>query len=228
MSDWEFIAAESEAILAKPDIKGCHDCLLGAYEKGVHHPEILWRLSRSYYEMAEETTDKKVSTPLLKTGLDLCRQSVAADPNNFASRKWHGILLSAQDVGTKDKIGNAYKIRDDFLKAVELNPKDATSLHCMGNWCFSVVQVGWLERKAAALIFADPPSSTNEECLKYLLASAEVGDTIHNATMIGDVYYSQSKYDEAKQWYTKAVGMPATTELQKRNAGKAQDKLAKC
>lgn len=228
MSNWEAIAKEAEEVLAKPDIKGCHEILTKAYDGGERHPEILWRLARSYYEMAEELSDKKEKDPFLKKGLELCKESVEKDGNNFASQKWLGILISEQNVSTKEKIANAYIIRDHFLKAIELNPTDATSLHCMGNWCYSVLQVGWLERKAAALIFGEPPSSTYEECLKYLLASAEAGNTIHNSTLIGDAYYQQSKYNEAKEWYQKAIDMPATTELQKRNHDKAVEKIKKC
>lgn len=228
MADWESIAKQSEELLAKPDIKGCHEILISAYDAGNRNPQILWRLARSYYEMAEESEDQSVRQSYIKTGLELCQESVKADPNNFASHKWLGILISAQAVGTKEKIGNAYIIRDEFLKAIELNPRDATSLHCMGNWCFSVLQVSWLERKAASLLFAEPPNSTYEECLKYLKASAEIADTIFNATLIGDCYYHQKNFSEAKQWYEKALGMPASTELQKRHQSKAKLGLSKC
>ncbi|GET88034.1 hypothetical protein, conserved [Leishmania tarentolae] len=217
MSDWETIAKKSEEVLATPDIKGCHAILMKAYEDGHHHPEILWRLGRSYYEMANESADPAVREPYMKEGMELCKKSVEADPNNFSSHKWLGILISEQKASNKEKIANAYVIRDHFLKAVELNPNDATSLHCMGNWCFKVLQIGWLERKAAALILGEPPTSTYEECLGYLLRSAEAGNTIHNSTMIGDVYVQQSMYDEARQWYQKAIDMPVYTELQKRN-----------
>ncbi|AYU78250.1 Tetratricopeptide repeat-containing protein [Leishmania donovani] len=227
MSDWETIAKESEEVLAKPDIKGCHEILMKAYEGGNQHPEILWRLGRSYYEMANESTDPAVREPYLKEGMELCKKSVEADPNNFASHKWLGILISDQKVGNKEKIANAYVIRDHFLKAVELNPNDATSLHCMGNWCFKILQIGWLERKAAALILGEPPSSTYEECLGYLLRSAEAGNTIHNSTMIGDAYAQQSMHDEARKWYQKAIDMPAYTELQKRNHDVAVAKMKK-
>ncbi|EPY31507.1 hypothetical protein STCU_03421 [Strigomonas culicis] len=176
--------------------------------------------------MAEEITDASAQEPFLLKGLELVQQSVNEDGNNFASHKWLGILLSAQHVSTKEKIANAYKIKEQFLKAVELNPADATSLHCMGNWCASVLKVSWLERKAAALLFGEPPSSTPEECLKYLLASAEAGDTIHNAKMIGDMYKQQGNKEEARKWYTKAVGMPADTELKKRNHDAAEKALS--
>ncbi|KPA82920.1 hypothetical protein ABB37_02672 [Leptomonas pyrrhocoris] len=227
MSDWEAIAKEAEAVLAKPDIKGCHDILLKAYVGGNHHPEILWRLARSYYEMAKETTDPAVSEPYLKQGMELCKQSVDADQNNFASHKWLGILISEQKVSTKEKIANAYIIRDEFKRAIELSPQDATSLHCMGNWCFSIMKIGWLERKAAALVLGEPPSSSWEECLGYLLRSAEAGDTIHNATMIADAYMQQGKKSEARTWYQKAIDMPAVTQLQKRNHEAAEAKLKK-
>lgn len=228
MSNWEAVAKESEEVLAKPDIKGCHEILTKAYEGGLQHPEILWRLGRSCYEMAEETSNEEEKEKYLVQGLELCQRSVAEDANNFASQKWLGILLSKQKVSTKQKIANAYVIRDHFLKAIELNPNDATSLHCMGSWCYSILQIGWLERKAAALVLGEPPSSSAEECLKYLLRSAEAGNTIHNATLIGDVYQQEGKKKEAKEWYEKAVALPVSSELQKRNHADAAKKLSKC
>ncbi|KAG5507377.1 hypothetical protein GH5_07475 [Leishmania sp. Ghana 2012 LV757] len=227
MSDWEVVAKESEAVLAKPDIKGCHEILMKAYEGGNHHPEILWRLGRSYYEISNECADPAVRETYLKEGMELCKKSVEANPNSFASHKWLGILISEQKVGNREKITNAYIIRDHFLKAVELNPNDATALHCMGTWCFKVLQIGWLERKAAALILGEPPTSTYEECLGYLLRSSEAGSTIHNSTLIGDVYAHKGMYDEARKWYQKAIGMPTKTEQQKRDHDAAVAKMKK-
>ncbi|CCW64730.1 unnamed protein product [Phytomonas sp. EM1] len=227
-TDWKAVAERADAVLASPSIEGCHTILTDAYENGMQHPEILWRLGRSYYEMAEESSDKKISASYLEKGLALCQQSVAEDPNNFAAHKWLGILLSAQDVGNKKKIENAYIIRDHFMKALELNPKDANSLHCMGKWCWSVLKVSWVEQKAAKLLFGAPPKSSVEECLKYLLASAEMGNTIHNAVLIGDVYYYDKKKAEAKIWYQKAIEMPITNKFQKNLHDAAVSKLAKC
>lgn len=226
--DWKAIAAESERILEAKDIKGCHECLMRALESGCRHPEILWRLGRSCYEMAEESTDAEVRNKYFKEGLAYCEESIKGDDNNCAVHKWTGILLAKQNVSTKEKIANAYLIRDHFLKAVELGPNDANSQHCMGNWCWEILQVGWLERKAAALIFGEPPSSTYEECLKYLLAADKCGPTVHNSILIGDVYYQQSDYENAKKWYQAAIDLPASSELQKRNRADAQKKLAKC
>ncbi|CCW71870.1 unnamed protein product [Phytomonas sp. Hart1] len=227
-ADWKAIAEHADAVLASPSIGGCHEILTNAYENGVRHPEILWRLGRSYYEMAEESSDKKLSVSYKEKGLALCQQSLQENPNNFAAHKWLGILLSAQDVGNKKRIENAYIIRDHFLKALELNPKDANSLHCMGKWCWSVLKISWVEQKAAKLLFGEPPKSTVEDCLKYLLASAEAGNTIHNSVLIGDVYYYDKKKEKAKLWYQKAIEMPVNNMLQKKYYEAAEAKLTKC
>ena len=89
--------------------------------------------------------------------------------------QWKGILLS--DVGdyegSKKKIQNAYIIRDEFVKASELNPNDALCYFLLGEWCYTVSDMSWMLRQAAKAIFGTPPSSTFEEALKHFLKAEE-------------------------------------------------------
>ena len=61
-----------------------------------------------------------------------------SDGSNWAAHKWKAVALKT--VGdyesTKAKLANAFIIRDEFLKALELNPNDATTTCLMGQWCF--------------------------------------------------------------------------------------------
>src|SRR5688572_18383178 len=69
----------------------------------------------------------------------------------LSNKKGIIVIICCSRIGdfitTKEKIGNAFKIKEHALKAVELNPKDATSFVVLGTWCFNVASVGWLERK---------------------------------------------------------------------------------
>lgn len=225
--NWESVAHQFDEIIDRPSIAEAYRLITQAHQQGLNHPEILWRIGRASYEMSQETANASERDNYVKSGLALTQQSVDANPNIGAAHKWLGILISAQRVGTKEKVANAYIIRDHFLKAIELDPSDSTALHAMGNWCFSVIQVSWLERKAAEVLFGKPPTSTYEECLQYLLKSNELKATAYNSKLVGDVYYSQKKYAEAKQWYQQAVNLPVTTNLQKRHHDEAESKMKK-
>ena len=228
--DWKAITDAADKLKEASDLQGDYKVLNDAFVAGNQHPQILWRLARACYDLAHETTEKEKRQELVDRGLTLIKKSVEEDPNNFASQKWMGILISAtkEFVSTKETIANAFIIRDHFKKAVELNPKDATALHCLGKWCWSVLQISWIERQAASLLFATPPTSTYDECREYLLASHNVEPTIHNCVSLGDLYYQEKNWTEAKKWFELAQTLPVKTERQKRESEDAKKKAASC
>ena len=49
--------------------------------------------------------------------------------------------------------------------AIECDASDATSMHLLGQWCYSVVSIPWYQRQVATVLFATPPTSSYEEVL---------------------------------------------------------------
>mmetsp|Transcript_28817 Transcript_28817/g.33272 ORF Transcript_28817/g.33272 Transcript_28817/m.33272 type:complete len:230 (-) Transcript_28817:63-752(-) len=227
---WEPICAEADRLQAAHNYVDEKAVLFGAIDNGNAHPQILWRAGRICYDLAGESTDKGHREELIRKGFDFVKKSVDEDPNNFASQKWVGILYGSlgEFIPTKEKIANAFTIRDHFLKAIELNPNDATTQHCMGKWCWSILQIGWVERQAASLLFGTPPTSTYDECRGFLLASDNIEPTIHNCLALGDLYYQEKNYAEAKKWFEKALTLPAVTENHKRQHKEAASKRDSC
>lgn len=227
----ESVIEQADAAHDRGNIAAVHALLKAAIEdQKLDSVELLWRYARCHYDLAEETTEKAEKEGFVNTGIQIIQKAQEKDPNHWAVHKWNGILLGSlgEFQSTKDKIANAYKIRDHFLKACELNPKDGTTHHCMGKWCWKVLQIGFLERQAASLIFGSPPTSTYEECEKYLVAADALSRTINNCLLLGDLCYQKSRYGEAKQWYNSAIALEAVTEAQRRQVEDAKKKLAKC
>ncbi|XP_065483245.1 regulator of microtubule dynamics protein 1 isoform X2 [Caloenas nicobarica] len=128
--------------------------------------ELLWRLARASRDLAQlSSTSAQQKKQLAYEALEYTKKALEKNESNFAAHKWYGICLS--DVGDfegiKTKIGNAYIIKEHFQRAVELNPKDATTIHLIGIWCYSFAEMPWYQRKIAATLFATPPTSTFEE-----------------------------------------------------------------
>eukprot|EP00796_Vickermania_ingenoplastis_P012356 gene12356-8483_t len=228
-ADWESIAKAAEDKLAQNDIEGYYKMLDDAYKGGARHPQILWRLAKGCYEMASEfeKSQKDKRNPFLTRGLELAKEAVLEDPSIPQAHKWAGVLLSEQDVSNKEKIANAYVIRDYFLKSIELNPQDPTSFHCMGSWCWSIMQIGWMERTAATVLFGTPPTSSYEDALKYLQESARLGDSIQNCRLLGDVLVAMNKTVESMIWYQKAVTLPVTCKKDQREHDIAEERIKK-
>jgi len=196
-----------------------------AVQSNSDNVEILWRLARAYYQLSQESDDKAKQKELLDKGLEYAKQAAKADENHYGGHKWCGIILGAigDHTTTKEKISNAFTIKEFFLRAEKTAPADATVQHALGKWCFAVANVGWVERQAASLLFASPPTSTHEESLAYIVKCHELatknpmfaGVMTQNCLLMAQNYEALKKMPEAKEWYQKCIdnGGPTKPEM---------------
>ncbi|XP_054564682.1 regulator of microtubule dynamics protein 1 isoform X2 [Eptesicus fuscus] len=180
--------------------------------------ELLWRLARASRDLAQLSgTAAEEKKALVYEALEYAKRALEKNGASFAAHKWCAICIS--DVGDyegiKAKIANAYVIKEHFEKAIELNPKDATSIHLMGIWCYTFAEMPWYQRRIASMLFAAPPSSTYEEALGYF-QKAEQGKT----------YLKLQNKKLAAFWLLKAKDYPARTEEDKQVQGEAAQLLA--
>lgn len=226
--DLEVVAKTCEELWDENKVTECLAYLENLYAKGARQPQVLWRLAKACYEVAAEypKEDKDHRNSLLVRGLELATQVLEEDKTIGAAYKWCGILLSEQYVGTKEKLANAYVIRDHFTKAIELDPNDGTAYHCLGSWCFSIAKIGWMERTVATALFGTPPTSSYEDAIKQLKESIRIAKTTNNTLLLGDVYVAMGDKNQAKIWYSEAVALPANRKAEKRNHDEAEKKLS--
>ncbi|XP_039982813.1 regulator of microtubule dynamics protein 1 [Xiphias gladius] len=194
--------------------------------------EFLWRLARASRDLSllpdVEAERKK---QLVFGAFEFAKRALEKDDGCFAAHKWYAVCLS--DVGdyegVKVKIGNSYIIREHLERAVELNPRDATSLHILGHWCFAFAELPWYQRKVAAVIFSSPPVSTYKEALEFFLKAEEVDPDFYskNLLMLGKTYMAMKDKQKALHWLTKAREYPARTPEDKEVHKEAIDLLKK-
>ncbi|XP_054620983.1 regulator of microtubule dynamics protein 1 isoform X2 [Dunckerocampus dactyliophorus] len=178
--------------------------------------EFLWRLARASRDMSVlPDTDAGKKQQLVYEAFEYAKKALEKDDTCFAAHKWYAICIS--DVGdyegVKVKIGNSYVIREHLERALQLNPKDATSLHILGYWCFAFAELPWYQRKVAAVIFASPPTSTYEEALQFFLQAEQVDPNFYskNLLMLGKTYMALKDEQQAVLWLNKAKDYPAHT-----------------
>ncbi|XP_012926650.1 regulator of microtubule dynamics protein 1 isoform X4 [Heterocephalus glaber] len=139
--------------------------------------QLLWRLARALRDRAQlSRTSEEEKKLLVYEALEYAKRALQRDESSFAAHK----------------------------KAIELNPKDATSIHLMGIWCYTFAEMPWYQRRIAKVLFATPPSSTYEEALGYF----------HRAEQ-GKTYLKLNNKKLAALWLMKAKDYPAHTEEDK-------------
>ncbi|XP_038147968.1 regulator of microtubule dynamics protein 1 [Cyprinodon tularosa] len=178
--------------------------------------EFLWRLARASRDLSLlPDTDAGRKKQLTFEAFEYAKRALERDEKCFAAHKWYAVCLSdiGEYEGVKVKIGNSYIIREHLERAIQLNPKDATSLHILGYWCYAFAELPWYQRKVAAVIFSSPPTSTFEEALEFFLKAEEVDPDFYskNLLMLGKTYMSMRDKEKALLWLTKAKQYPART-----------------
>lgn len=77
-------------------------------------------------------------------------------------------------------------------------------------FCYEVAELSWLERKMAAVLFADPPSSTMEEAKDHFLAAEKLKPDgwKENRQYIAKCYIQMGEIKTAVEWLEKASVLP--------------------
>ncbi|XP_067341781.1 regulator of microtubule dynamics protein 1 isoform X2 [Channa argus] len=164
--------------------------------------EFLWRLARASRDMSLlPDIEAERKKQLTFEAFEYAKKALEKDDQCFAAHK----------------------------KAIQLNRKDATSLHILGYWCFAFAELPWYQRKVAAVVFSTPPVSTYEEALEFFLKAEEVDPNFYskNLLMLGKTYMAMRDRENALLWLTKAKDYPAHTLEDKEVHKEAIDLLKK-
>ena len=67
---------------------------------------------------------------------------------------------------------------------MSLKPDEPLLYHYLGRWFYEVAGVSWLERKAAAALYAKPPESTYDEAMDSFMKAEELNPLSHKTNML--------------------------------------------
>ncbi len=190
-------------------------------ENAADRVELCYRLARAAYNLLSSTDpEDKVTGEMKKTlaskALEFAEEARKVAPNDFKSHYWCGIAIQAYGDhvgGTKYTLERLVDIRSSFEMAAQLNPRDGTTQYCLGAWCYSLSDLGWMSRKLASTLFATPPTSTFEEGLAFFLnaENVEPGFWNKNPLMIAKSYYKLDNREEAARWALETINRPCAT-----------------
>eukprot|EP00510_Aplanochytrium_minuta_P000762 CAMPEP_0184022420 /NCGR_PEP_ID=MMETSP0954-20121128/10593_1 /TAXON_ID=627963 /ORGANISM="Aplanochytrium sp, Strain PBS07" /LENGTH=302 /DNA_ID=CAMNT_0026304787 /DNA_START=14 /DNA_END=919 /DNA_ORIENTATION=- len=185
-------------------------------------PKLCFRLARCAYNLrtSKDPKDARLcgssekKKVLGEKCLKYAQEALKLCPEDYKSSYWCGIAIQAvgEAEGTKYTISNLNVIRAHFEKAAELNPKDGTTHYCIGQWCYSLADLGWVSRKLAETLFASPPKSTFEEALHYFSRAEEVepGFWNKNVLFIAKSHEKLGQKDKAAEWAKKCMERPCS------------------
>lgn len=136
------------------------------YDGGEKTIDVLWRLAKFCNEIGNRV-EKDKRKDIIIEGKAYAIEAWNQDSNNFLAARWAALMSGkvTEYLGTKDKIEEGKHCKEYLDKAISIEPKEDALLHLRGRWALSVANLSWLERKAAALLYSEPPTATVEEAI---------------------------------------------------------------
>ncbi|KAK3765026.1 hypothetical protein RRG08_023546 [Elysia crispata] len=201
------VIEEADKLYQSLEINKLYDLLIK--HKDVMNYDIQWRLARVTHDKAKYEKDKHKRQNLMLEAFSYAEKALELNSNSAHSHRWYGALLhfTTEGIGLKHKIKTAYKVREHFDKALELDPNDYISMHSIGYWCFVFAERPWYQRKIASALFEALPEASYDEALQWLLKAEEEKRNFMctNLLLIGKCYQHLHNKEKAVEFLHRAA-----------------------
>ncbi|XP_068088245.1 regulator of microtubule dynamics protein 2 [Hyperolius riggenbachi] len=190
--------------------------MINKQEKFGNKVEFLWRLARAYSDMFFLTNDAEEKKNYAANGKNVAGKAIQLDDMNAGGHRWYAIMCGymSEFDNVQNKIKNGYLFKEHLDKAIQLHPEDPLQYYLLGRWCYAVSQLSWIERKVAATLFGNPPTSTVQEALQHFLKAEEMhpGYSKYNYVFLAKCYKDLGQKAVALKYCENASAMPSITK----------------
>lgn len=175
--------------------------------------DLAWRSARAHHDLAGELSDATRREQLLRDGLVIAERALGHHPHEGLCHKWVGILLGAvgEFLPTKEKVGNAFRIKERLLEAAQLRPDDSSVQLALGEWAYKVAGISFVERSAAKLLFGEPPAASYSEALTYFERASRLSPTKKAAYKAALSCQKLHQKAQARRWAEDVLGLPGAS-----------------
>ena len=125
----------------------------------------------------------------------------------------------------EEKIANSFVVKESLEGAAEQLPDDSSVQTALGQWCFKVAGISWIERNIAKALFGAPPESTYEEALAFFEASNAIRLSKKATYFAGQACTKLKRADAAKAWLTQCLELPSSGEADAELDAQAREAL---
>uniref|UniRef100_A0A6A7G4G1 Regulator of microtubule dynamics protein 1-like n=1 Tax=Hirondellea gigas TaxID=1518452 RepID=A0A6A7G4G1_9CRUS len=200
------------------DIEQAHATLLEAEKTFQENAELLWRLAKSYRNLAS-LEEKKGNTDLKRSYIFeayvFAERALTVNDSSPDTHKWFAILSGARGeyLGTKERIASGREFKKHIDAALSYSPNDATLHHLLGRFCYEISGLTWLERKAAAALFGAVPDSSYVEALDHFKAAERlhIRGWKENRLFLAKCHIKLGELPEVPAWLSEGLLLPSAT-----------------
>ncbi|XP_041487083.1 regulator of microtubule dynamics protein 2 isoform X2 [Microtus oregoni] len=188
-------------------------------EKFSEEIEFLWRLARAYGDMYKLSTNTQEKKHYANIGKTLGERAITRAPMNGHCHLWYAVLCGyvSEFEGLQNKINCGNLFKEHLEKAIQLLPEEPFLYYLKGRYCYTVSKLSWIEKKMAATLFGEIPSSTVHEALHNFLKAEELqpGYSVSNYMFVAKCYVDLEESQDAWKFCNLALLLPIVTKEDK-------------
>ena len=179
-----------------------------------------WKASRVLVDIGlslpKDQRDRRDS--LYAEARQFAERSVRADPNGADGHYMVAVAIGrvALNMGARERVRLAKVIRDEALRATELNPRHDGALHVLGRWNAEIERLPGLTKFFArtflgASVFREATWENSE--MYFTQAVALEPDNVYHHLDLAETLVDMEKYPEARTHLERVAALPLGCDL---------------
>lgn len=206
------------------------ESLRGALASDSTRYDALWRAARETVNLGMLTDDEEQARAWYEASVEYAERAVRQSPDSAQGYQWLSIALgrAALAVGPRKRVDYAVAVRENALRAVEIDSTAAGAWNVLGEWHAEIKRLNGLTRFAAQrLLGADTfglASWSEAERLLKRAIELEPEAVIHRLAL-ARVYVDLERRAEAREQLNRAIELPTVQPTDDQSRREAEELL---
>lgn len=203
--------AAGDADLAQFDLPAALKAYRAAHVKSPDDYEVTWKLARALVDTSTLSKDEAEQKQCCVDAEQLARAAVKLKPEDSKGHAYLAVAVGklALYEGGKRKVELANEVQKEALRAIKLNDQEDLAYHVLGVWNREMVELNWVLRKFAEMIYGKFPSASLDDALQDLTRATQIApQTVPHRVELGITFASARRWQEADENLEKALAMP--------------------
>lgn len=221
--------AQGDAAYDAFDNQGALKNYLLAYEADSTRCEPIWKISRAYVDLGEQAKDD-AQKDLYKKAEVMARKAVARCPKDAEGHFHLAVAVGrvALKEGGKTKVSLSKEVKEEALKALELDPGHDGAHHVLARWHREVANLSGALKFFAKVLYGGLPPASNEKAIEHFQKSIQIKpEHINHHLELGITYEQLKNWDLALQEYNKVLTLPIKDADDDAHKKEAKERIAK-
>ncbi len=223
--------AQCDAAYEANDLDASRQAAEAALAADANSASAYWKLSRALIEQGNLTDNKQQRLEFYENARLAAQQAVDSDAADSWARSYLAAAVGKLALfhGGKKKIELSKIVRDQTLRAIELDPRNDMALHILARWNREVANLGMLTKLAAKVVYGGvPKGASNENAVRYFRDAIAVQPAnINHHLELGFTYMKMRQYTDAITEFETVLNLPEDTPSDSDYKQQAQKELKK-